>query len=114
MIDPGNFRERGNNQQSARFMEADKEHTVGVDRKFSKKGTYSLRVSYRIENERGRPKGQTARWRILLDGKELEEAGERCASARGVFNGEVELSEGECLILHRPGETRGGGTWGVR
>ena len=118
MIDPGNFRERGNNQQSARFMEADKEHTVGVDRKFSKKGTYSLRVSYRIENERGRPKGQTARWRILLDGKELEEVEVSGARrSRGVFNGEVELSEGEhrfefSIVPGKPGE--GEGTWGVR
>ena len=118
VIDPGNFRQRGNNQQSARFMEADKEHTVGVDRRFSKKGTYNLKISYRIENERGRPKGQTASWRILLDGRQLAEVevsgGRR---SRGVFNGEVELSEGDhrfefSIVPGKPGE--GEGTWGVR
>jgi hypothetical protein len=118
LIDPGNFRERGNNQQSARFMEADKEHTVGADRRFSKKGTYNLEISYRIENERGRPEGQTAKWSILLDGKELEQVEVSGARrSRGVFKREIELSEGDhrfefSMVPGRPGQ--GEGTWGVR
>ena len=117
-IDAGNFRERGNNQQSARFMEADKEHTVGAERRFSKAGVYNLEVSYRIENERGRPEGQTATWRILVDGKEIESVevdGGRRSS--GEFKTEIELSEGNhrfefSMVPGAPGE--GEGTWGVR
>ena len=117
-IDAGNFRERGNNQQSARFMEADKEHTVGAERRFSKAGVYNLEVSYRIENERGRPEGQTATWRILVDGKEIESVevdGGRRSS--GEFKTEIELSEGNhrfefSMVPGARGE--GEGTWGVR
>ncbi len=117
-IDAGNFRERGNNQQSARFMEADKKHTVGAERRFSKAGVYNLQVSYRIENERGRPEGQTAVWRILVDGKEIESVevdGGRRSS--GEFKAEIELSEGNhrfefSMVPGAPGE--GEGTWGVR
>ncbi len=118
VIDPGNFRQRDNNQQSARFMEADKMHTVGVDRRFSKAGRYDLEVTYRIENERGRPQGQTASWRILVDGKELERV--EVSGARrsgGVFRKEIDLSEGGhrfefSIVPGKPGE--GEGTWGVR
>jgi len=39
VIDAGNFREKGNDQQSARFMEADKGHTVGAERRLSKAWT---------------------------------------------------------------------------
>ena len=118
VIDAGNFREKGNNQQSARFMEADKGHTVGAERRFSKAGTYDLEVSYRIENERGRPEGQTATWRILVDGKELEsvevDGGNR---SRGEFRTEIQLSEGNhrfefSIVPGNSGE--GKGTWGVR
>ena len=118
MIDPGNFRQRDNNQQSARFMEADKKHTVGVDRRLSKPGQYSLEVKYRIENERGRPQGQTANWGILVDGKELgrvEVSG--AGRLRDVFRKEIELSEGGhrfefSIVPGEPGEDEG--TWGVR
>ena len=118
VIDAGNFRERGNDQQSARFMEADKKHTVGTERRFSKGGVYELEVGYRIENERGRPEGQTATWRILVDGKELESVeiggGRR---SRGEFRTEIKLSEGNhrfefSIVPGAPGEGRG--TWGVR
>ncbi len=118
MIDPGTFRQRDNNQQSARFMEADKKHTVGVDRRFSKSGHYSLEVKYRIENERGRPQGQTASWAILVDGKELEKVEVSGAgSLRGVSRKEIELNEGDhrfefSIVPGEPGE--GEGTWGVR
>ena len=117
-IDAGNFRERGNNQQSARFMEADKKHTVGAERRFSRAGVYNLQVNYRIENERGRPEGQTAIWRILVDGKEIEsvqvDGGKRSS---GEFKTEIELSEGNhrfefSMVPGSPGE--GEGTWGVR
>ena len=117
-IDVGNFRERGNNQQSARFMEADKKHTVGAERRFSKAGKYDLEVSYRIENERGRPEGQTATWRILVDGKELESVEVTGGSrSRDQFRTEIELGEGNhrfefSIVPGAPGE--GKGTWGVR
>ncbi|MCH2063648.1 MAG: DUF1592 domain-containing protein [Roseibacillus sp.] len=118
VIDPGNFRQRDNNQQSARFMEADKMHTVGVDRRFSKAGKYDLEVTYRIENEGGQPQGQTANWRILVDGKELERV--EVSGARrsgGVFRKKLDLSEGDhrfefSIVPGEPGE--GEGTWGVR
>ncbi len=118
VIDPGNFRERDNREQSARFMEADKMHTVGVDRRFSKAGKYDLEVTYRIENERGRPQGQTANWRILVDGRELERVDVSGARrSGGVFRKEIDLSEGDhrfefSIVPGKPGE--GEGTWGVR
>ena len=117
-IDVGNFRERGNNQQSARFMEADKKHTVGAERRFSKAGKFDLEVSYRIENERGRPEGQTATWRILVDGKELKSVEVTGGSrSRDQFRTEIELGEGNhrfefSIVPGAPGE--GKGTWGVR
>ena len=118
VIDPGNFRQRDNREQSARFMEADKMHTVGVDRRFSKAGKYDLEVTYRIGNERGRPQGQTANWRILVDGRELERVDVSDARrSGGVFRKEIDLSEGGhrfefSIVPGKPGE--GEGTWGVR
>ena len=116
-IDPGNFRERGNNRQSARFMEADTGHTVGVSRRFLRQGRYTLEVSYRIDSERGRPRGQTASWRILVDGEELHTvAVSGDGRRRGVFRKEIDLAAGNHRfeLSIEPGEAgEGEGTFGV-
>lgn len=118
-IDPGNFRERGNNQQSSRFMEADTEHTVGADRRFADDAKYALEVEYEMRSEGGRPQGQTATWRILIDGKELhrrEVTSE--GSDRGKFKMDIELSKGEhrfefSIVPGKPGEGNGTAGMGV-
>jgi len=118
VIDPGNFRERGNNTQSARFMEADQDHTVGADRKFEVDGRYAYEVSYEVRSEGGRPRGQTATWRILVDGKELHKVGVHSDRGdRGTFKGELDLPKGDHQFeFHiEPGEQgEGSGVTGVR
>jgi hypothetical protein len=117
-IDAGSFREPGNNRQSASFMEADQEHTVRAERTFASGGKYTLEVRYVVDSERGQPRGQTATWRILVDGKELHRHDVRW-DRRGTsrFKAELELKKGEHRFEFsiKPGEAgEGNGTIGVR
>jgi hypothetical protein len=116
-IDAGNFKDRGGSQ-TARFMEADIAQTVGAKRRLDAGGQYALEISYSLESEKGRPKGQTAKWRILVDGKQLREIeidSDKPNRDRFVVN--LELTEGEHQFEFSivPGEKgEGDGTAGVR
>ena len=94
-IDAGSFKDRGGSQ-TARFMEADIAQTVGAKRRLDAGGQYALEVSYSLESEKGRPKGQTAKWRIFVDGKQLREIeidSDKPNRDRFVVN--LELTKGE-------------------
>ena len=116
-IDAGNFKDRGGSQ-TARFMEADIAQTVGAKRRLDAGGQYALEISYSLESEKGRPKGQTAKWRIFVDGKQLREIeidSDKPNRDRFVVN--LELTEGEHQFEFSivPGEKgEGDGTAGVR
>lgn len=93
-IDAGEFREPGNNNQSARFMEAEIEHTVRAERDIPHGGKYRLSITYHVEGE-GQAKGHTATWRVLVDGKELERREVRWdRRGRKTYSKEVELTKG--------------------
>jgi hypothetical protein len=117
VIDAGNFRDRGGSQ-TANFMEADIAQTVGAKRRLDADGQYALEISYSLESEKGRPKGQTAKWRIFVDGKQLREIeidSDKPNRDRFVVN--LELTKGEHLFEFSivPGEKgEGAGTAGVR
>ncbi|MFT7302048.1 MAG: hypothetical protein ACI8UZ_000884 [Akkermansiaceae bacterium] len=116
-IDAGSFKDRGGSQ-TARFMEADTAQTVGAKRRLDAGGKYALEVSYSLESEQGRPKGQTATWRIFVDGKQLREIeidSDKPRPDRFVVN--LELAKGEHTFEFSivPGERgEGSGTAGVR
>lgn len=116
-IDAGNFRDRGGSQ-TARFMEADIAQTVGAKSRMDAGGQYSLEISYSLESEQGRPKGQTAKWRIVVDGKELREIEiDSDKPSRDTFVMNLELTKGEHQFEFSivPGEKgEGDGTAGVR
>jgi len=116
-IDAGNFKDREGGQ-TARFMEANIEQTVGAKHRFEASGQYALEVSYFLESENGRPKGQTAKWRIFVDGKQLREIEIDSDNPRpDQFLENLELTKGEHLFEFSivPGEEgEGQGTAGVR
>ena len=70
-IDAGNFRDR-EGSQTARFMEADIAQTVGTKRTLHAGGKYALEITYSLESENGRPKGQTAKWHVMVNGKAIK------------------------------------------
>jgi len=116
-IDAGSFKDRGGSQ-TARFMEADIAQTVGAKRRLDAGGQYALEVSYSLESEKGRPKGQTAKWRIFVDGKQLREIeidSDKPNRDRFVVNLELTKGEHEFEFSIVPGEKgEGEGTAGVR
>ncbi|MFT6864284.1 MAG: hypothetical protein ACJAVK_002849 [Akkermansiaceae bacterium] len=116
-IDAGNFRDRGGSQ-TARFMEADIAQTVGAKSRIDAGGQYSVEISYSLESEQGRPRGQTAKWRIVVDGKELREIEiDSDKPSRDTFVVNLELTKGEHQFEFSivPGEKgEGNGTAGVR
>ena len=116
-IDAGDFRDRGGSQ-TARFMEADIAQTVGAKRRLNTGGQYALEISYSLESEQGRPKGQTAKWQIFVDGKQLREIEiDSDKPNRNQFVVTLELTKGEHQFEFSivPGETgEGDGTAGVR
>lgn len=69
-IAAGSFRDR-RGDQTARFMEADTVHSVWADRAIPVAGSFLLEAAFVVENQNGRPRGQRAIWRVLVDGKEL-------------------------------------------
>lgn len=71
ILNGGDFTEPGEQSQTARNMEAEIEHTVRAERNLPVSGTYELDLSYAIQRQ-GSPKGHTATWRFLVDGKEIE------------------------------------------
>jgi hypothetical protein len=116
-IDAGSFKDRGGSQ-TARFMEADIAQTVGAKRRLDAGGQYALEVSYSLESEKGRPKGQTAKWRIFVDGKQLREIeidSDKPNRDRFVVNLELTKGEHQFEFSIVPGEKgEGEGTAGVR
>lgn len=71
VLNGGDFTEPGKRNQTARNMEAEIEHTVRAERNLPVSGTYELDLAYAIQRQ-GLPKGHTATWRFLVDGKEVE------------------------------------------
>ena len=71
-IDAGSFKDRGGSQ-TARFMEADQEQIVTAKRRIDAGGEYELEVAFSLQSEGGRPKKQTAKWQVLVNGKKLRE-----------------------------------------
>ncbi|MEJ6578943.1 MAG: DUF1592 domain-containing protein [Akkermansiaceae bacterium] len=116
-IDAGNFKD-GGGSQTARFMEADIAQTVVAKRRLDAGAKYSLEISYSLENEGGRPKGQTAKWQIIVDGEPLREIEiDSDKSRRDEFVVDLELAKGEhrfefSIVPGNKGE--GDGTAGVR
>ena len=116
-IDAGNFKDRGGSQ-TACFMEADIAQTVTAKRRLDAGGQYEMEVAYTSQSEGGRPKGQTGKWRIVVDGKQLHEIEiDSNKFLRDQFVAKLELPKGE----HRfefvivPGDKgEGSGTAGVR
>jgi hypothetical protein len=116
-IDAGNFRDRGGSQ-TARFMEANIAQTVTARQHIDPGGQYELRIAYTSQSEGGRPKGQTGKWRIDVDGKllrEIEIDSDKFRREELVEN--LELPKGEhrfefTIVPGNKGE--GDGTSGVR
>lgn len=71
-IDAGSFKDR-DGSQTARFMEFDAAQTVTAKRRIESGGEYEIEVSYSSQSEGGRPKKQTAKWQLLVDGNKLHE-----------------------------------------
>ncbi len=94
-IDAADFREAGKDQQTARFMEAEIEHTVGAEREFEADGKHTLELTYEVEGKGGSAKGLTATWRVLVDGNELEKREIRWDQRDSqTIKREIELSKG--------------------
>lgn len=116
-IDAGNFKDRSG-RQTARFMEANAAQVVTAKRRIDAAGKYSLEVAYSSKSEGGRPKGQTAKWQLLVNGKiirEIEINSDKYQRDRFVEN--LELSKGEhrfefAIVTGENGE--GQGTSGIQ
>ncbi|MGC6566813.1 MAG: DUF1592 domain-containing protein [Akkermansiaceae bacterium] len=116
-IDAGSFRDR-TGRQTGRFMEANAAQTVVAKRHLKTTGEYEIEVAYSLQSEGGRPRNQTAKWQMAVDGKLLHEFEFNSnKGGRKQFSKKVELPKGE----HRfeltivPGEQgEGNGTAGVR
>lgn len=116
-IDAGKFRDESGSQ-TARFMEADIAQTVGTKEHLVAGGNYALEIGYSLESERGRPKGQTGKWQILVDGKKVREIEVNSDKfRRDEFVENLELAKGEHrfeLTIVPGNKGDGNGTAGVR
>lgn len=116
-IDAGSFRDRGGSQ-TARFMEANAAQTVSVKRRIDAGGQYSVEVSYTVKSEGGRPKGQSAKWQMLIDGQKVRELDFNSDKSRGSrFVQDFALTKGEhrfefVIVPQNSGE--GNGTAGIQ
>jgi len=116
-IDAGSFRDRGGSQ-TARFMEANVAQTVSAKRSIDAGGKYSLEVAYTVKSEGGSPKGQSAKWQMLVDGEKLRELDFNSDKSRGSrLVHEFDLARGEhrfefVIIPENNGE--GNGTVGIQ
>lgn len=116
-IDAGSFRDRGGSQ-TARFMEADAAQTVTAKQRINADGQYSLEVAYTVKSEGGRPKGQSAKWQLLIDGKKIRELDFNSDKSRGSrFVEKIDFKKGyhrlEFVIV--PGDRgEGRGTAGIQ
>ena len=80
-------------------MEANIEQTVGAKRRLDAGGRYALEISYSLESEKGRPKGQTAKWRIFVDGKRQGSIKSEFFSAGDVVTVELERRHGQDGVM---------------
>lgn len=116
-VEAGDFRDQSGSQ-TARFMEADTAQTVATKRRLPGSGEYLLKISYAVESENGRPRGQSATWQVLVDGRMIKEIDFNSdTSRRGQLSETLTLGAGE----HRFGFTivpkdkgEGPGTAGIR
>lgn len=117
MIDAGDFRDRGG-RQTARFMEANAAQTVTAKRIIDTSAQYSLEVAYTVKSEGGQPKGQSAKFQMLIDGKKVLEIDFNSDTSRGSrFLQNFDLVEGDhrfefVVIPRENGE--GSGTSGIQ
>ena len=117
IIDAGSFRDRGGSQ-TARFMEANAAQIVTAKQMIDTSGQYSLEVAYTVKSEGGRPKGQSARFQMLIDGKKVREIEFDSDTSRGSrFLQNFDLIKGDhrfefVVIPRENGE--GSGTAGIQ
>lgn len=116
-IDAGSFKDRGGSQ-TARFMEVDQKQIVTAKRRIDAGGEYELEVAYSLQSEGGRPKKQTGKWQIFVDGKMLREFDINSDKyVRSRFVEKLQLPKGEhrfefAIVTGEKGE--GKGTAGIR
>lgn len=92
---PGEFRQKGNNSRTARFMRAGQKHRVGRSWTIDPAGKYQLTVTYQVAS-RPSAQGVTAHWKILVDDEEKakREIAINNGAARSVTV-DLELAAGE-------------------
>lgn len=95
---PAEFRQKGNNSRTARFMRAGQKHRVGRTWSTGTAGKHQLTVTYQVMS-RPSAKGVTATWKILVDDKEKakQEIAINNGAARTVTV-EAELAAGEHVL----------------